>query len=319
MNVAPEPLGGPTDRPADQPADRPADRPGRLAVGIIGAGRVGAVLGAALATAGHRIVAVSAISAASVRRAEQLLPGVAIRPVDQIGPACDLLLLAVPDDVLPALVEGLVEAGGIRRGQFVVHTSGRHGIDVLHAAADAGALPLALHPVMTFTGAGVDIERLNGVCFGVTAAEFLRPVAETLVLEVGGDPVWIAEENRPLYHAALAHASNHLVTLVASSMDLLRATGAEDPQRLLGPLLSATLDNALRYGDSGLTGPVVRGDAATVRKHIDVIDAVSPEINAAYLAMARLTADRALSAGLLAPDAAVELLDVLAGRREAAE
>jgi len=315
MNAAREP----TRRPADRQADRPADRPGRLAVGIIGAGRVGAVLGAPLATAGNPIVAVSAISAASLRRREQLLPGVEIRPVDQVGPACDLLMLAVPDDALPSLIAGLVEAGGIRRGQFVVHTSGRYGIDVLQPATDAGGLPLALHPVMTFTGTSIDLERISGVCFGVTAPELLRPVAETLVLEIGGDPVWIAEENRPLYHAALAHASNHLVTLVASSMDLLRAAGADDPQRMLGPLLSAALDNALRYGDSGLTGPVVRGDSATVRKHLDVIAATSPEINAAYVAMARLTADRALAAGLLAPETAVELLDVLAGRREAAE
>jgi predicted short-subunit dehydrogenase-like oxidoreductase (DUF2520 family) len=302
-----------------RPGPDPSDRPGRLGVGIIGAGRVGAVLGAALRTAGHQIVAVSGISKASRNRAEQLLPDVPIRPVDQIGPDVDLLLLAVPDDALPALVEGLVSAGGVRAGQFVAHTSGRYGIDVLAPAVAIGALPLALHPVMTFTGTPVDLDRLAGVCFGVTAPESLRPVAETLVLEMGGDPVWIAEAKRPLYHAALAQGANHLVTLVASSMDLLRAAGADDPQRMLGPLLSAALDNALRYGDSGLTGPVVRGDAGTVRAHIDVLSTVSPEITAAYVAMARLTADRALAAGLLAPDDAVELLGVLAGRREVTE
>jgi predicted short-subunit dehydrogenase-like oxidoreductase (DUF2520 family) len=299
------------------PASR--DRPGRLAVGIVGAGRVGATLGAAFQLAGHRVVAVSAISTTSRHRAEQLLPGVEIRAADQIGPDVDLLLLAVPDDTLPSLVGGLTEAGGIRPGQFVAHTSGRYGIAVLHPATSAGALPLALHPVMTFTGTAVDLDRLAGVCFGVTAPDALRPVAETLVLELGGDPVWVDEAKRPLYHAALAQGANHLVTLVASSMDLLREAGAEDPQRMLGPLLSAALDNALRYGDSGLTGPVVRGDASTVRAHIDVLTAVSPEIAAAYVAMARLTADRALAAGLLAPADASELLGVFAGRREAAE
>lgn len=306
-------------RPMPRPAPASHERPGRLAIGIVGAGRVGAVLGAALTTAGHHVVAASAVSAASLRRAEALLPGVEIRPADEIGSTCDLLLLAVPDDALPGLVEGLAATGGIRRGQFVVHTSGRYGLDVLAPAAEVGALPLALHPAMTFTGTSVDLDRLAGVCFGVTAPDLLRPVAETLVLEVGGDPVWIAEENRPLYHAALAQGANHLVTLVASSMDLLRRAGADDPQRLLGPLLSAALDNALRYGDSGLTGPVVRGDSGTVRAHVEVLSAVSPEIAAAYVAMARLTADRALAAGLLAPDAGVELLDVLAGRRKAAE
>jgi predicted short-subunit dehydrogenase-like oxidoreductase (DUF2520 family) len=248
------------------------------------------------------------------------------------------LLLAVPDDVLPGLVEGFVNAGVIHPGQFVLHTSGRYGIEVLAAATSIGALPLALHPVMTFTGTGVDLARLAGVCFGVTSLPPLRPVAETLVLEMSGEPVWIDEANRPLYHAALAHGANHLVTLVASSMDLLRASGVDNPQRLLGPLLSAALDNALRFGDAGLTGPVARGDAATVAAHVAALEtaasasaaaagargAVAGETPAAagssaamvqaYVAMARLTADRALAAGILRPADAERLLGVLGGR-----
>lgn len=298
--------------PSDAPSLRdPAARPGRLAIGVIGAGRVGAVLAAALRGAGHQIVAVSAVSAASRHRAATLLPDVEVRPPDSIGQDVDLVLLAVPDDALPGLVEGLVRTAGVKAGQFVVHTSGRYGIGVLDPAAAIGSLPLALHPVMTFTGTAVDLDRLNGVCFGVTSPQALRPAAETLVLEMGGDPVWIAEDDRALYHAALAHGANHLVTLVASSMDLLRAAGVDNPQRLLGPLLSAALDNALRFGDHGLTGPVVRGDAGTLRTHLDVLDAVSPETAAAYIAMARLTADRALAAGLLPATDAAELLDVL--------
>lgn len=289
----------------------PANRPGRLAIGVISAGRVGAVLGAALRAAGHRVTAVSAVSAASRHRASTLLPGVEIRSPYDIGPDADVLLIAVPDDALPALVEGLVSADVVHAGQFVVHTSGRYGIEVLSPAMAIGALPLALHPVMTFTGTSIDLDRIVGVCFGVTSLPMLRPVAETLVLEMGGEPVWIDEADRPLYHAALAHGANHLVTLVASSMDLLRAAGVDDPQRLLGPLLSAALDNALRFGDAGLTGPVVRGDADTVRAHLDVLARVSPETSAAYVAMARLTADRALAARLLSSEDAAALLGVL--------
>jgi predicted short-subunit dehydrogenase-like oxidoreductase (DUF2520 family) len=173
-------------------------------------------------------------------------------------------------------------------------------------------LPFALHPAMSFTGSTVDLERLVGISFGVTAPDQLRPVAETLVLEMGGDPIWIKESDRPLYHAALANGSNHLVTLVSASMDLLRRAGVEDPQRMLGPLLSASLDNALRFGDAGLTGPVARGDAETLREHLRVLASTAPEITAAYVAMARLTADRALAAGLLAPDDAGALLAALA-------
>ena len=165
---------------------------------------------------------------------------------------------------------------------------------------------------MTLTGTSLDLERISGAPFGVTAPEELRPVAEALVVEMGGDPVWVPEEHRALYHAALANGANHLVTLVAQSIDLLHAAGVEQPERLLSPLLFAALDNSLRSGDSALTGPVVRGDAGTVAAHVDVINEVSVEARRAYVAMARLTADRALANGMLRATQAEALLDVLA-------
>jgi predicted short-subunit dehydrogenase-like oxidoreductase (DUF2520 family) len=164
---------------------------------------------------------------------------------------------------------------------------------------------------MTFTGTRIDLARLAGACFGITAPEPLRPVAEALVVEMGADPQWVDEEYRLLYHAALAGGANHLVTLVAQAADLLGVAGVEEPSRLLGPLLGAALDNALRSGDHALTGPVARGDAKTVGAHVAAIGEVSPQAAAAYVAMARLTADRALAAGLLDPGRAAGLLDVL--------
>ena len=147
---------------------------------------------------------------------------------------------------------------------------------MLDPALRAGALPLALHPAMTFTGTPVDVQRLAGCSFGVTAPEELRLAAEALVIEMGGEPEWIAEEARPLYHAALALGANHLVTLVAQSMELLRAAGVEAPDRMLGPLLGAALDNALRSGDAALTGPVARGDAGTVAAHVAELRSARP-------------------------------------------
>ena len=283
-------------------------RSARLDVGIVGAGRVGAVLGAALRRAGHHVTAASAVSDASVARAHTLLPGVPLLPADDVARSCSLLLLAVPDDALPALVAGLVETGAVRSGQFVVHTSGRHGLSVLEPAAAAGALPLALHPVLPFSGTGVDLARLTGACFGVTAPEVLRPVGEALVLEMGGEPVWVEDAMRPLWHAALAYGANHLVTLVASAADLLRLAGAQDPRAVLAPLLAAALDGALADGDKTLTGPVARGDAESVAAHLA---ALPPDVRPAYTALARLTADRALAAGRLRPDQAAGLLAVL--------
>jgi predicted short-subunit dehydrogenase-like oxidoreductase (DUF2520 family) len=288
------------------------ERPARLAVGVIGVGRVGGVLGAALQQAGHQVVAASAVSDASRRRAEALLPGTPLHDPPGVMRAAELALLAVPDDVLPGLVEGLVADGAVRPGQLLVHTSGAHGVAVLDAATRVGALPLALHPVMTFTGRREDLARLTGCSFGVTAPDPLRPIAEVLVVEMGGEPEWVEEDSRPLYHAALAGGANHLTTLVNDSVDLLARSGVEHPARMLAPLLGAALDNALRAGDQALTGPVARGDAGTVAAHIRELRRVSPDALAAYVAMARRTADRALAAGLLKPEAAEPLLDVLA-------
>jgi predicted short-subunit dehydrogenase-like oxidoreductase (DUF2520 family) len=291
---------------------RPEDRPARLAVGIVGAGRVGTALGVALTRAGHRVTAAAAVSDRSLRRAEELLPGAVLTTPQEVVAAADLVLLTVPDDVLSELAAGLVATGVPVTGKLVAHTSGRYGTAVLDPVTRAGGLPLALHPVMTFTGRPDDVNRLTGISFGVTAPEPLRPVAEALVLEMGGEPSWIEEERRPLYHAALAGGANHLVTLVVEAMDLLAKAGVGEPGRMLGPLLGAALDNALRLGLDGLTGPVARGDAGTVAGHVAALGGESREGRAAYVALARLTADRALAAGMLKPEDAERLLEVLA-------
>ncbi len=286
----------------------PRDARPRLTVGVVSAGRVGAVLGAALRRAGHDVTAVAAVSDVSRARAEDLRPGVHVRPADEVARGCELLLLAVPDRALAGLVAGLAETGALHPGQLVAHTSGRDGVDVLAPAGRVGALPMALHPVLPFAGRAVDLSRLTGAAFGVTAPDPLLPIAEALVIEMGGEPVVVQEHLRPLWHAALAHGSNHLVTLVSSVADLLRAAGAQDPATVLGPLLGAALDGALRSGDAALTGPVSRGDAGTVAAHLA---ALPDDVRPAYAVLARLTADRALASGRLPASAAADLLAVL--------
>jgi predicted short-subunit dehydrogenase-like oxidoreductase (DUF2520 family) len=280
-------------------------------VGVIGAGRVGSALGAALVRAGHQIVATTAVSAASLRRAERLLPGVPIRPADEVVDQAELVLLTVPDDALVGLVTGLAGTGLWRPGQIAAHTSGAHGIGVLDPAAARGVLPLALHPVMTFAGRPEDVDRLEGASFGVTAPDELRVVAETLVVEMGGEPVWVPESARPLYHAALTIGSNHLVTLVNDALGLLDAAGVDQSARLVAPLLSASLDNALRLRDAGLTGPVSRGDVATVEQHLRTLGQQAPALVASYRVMARRTVERAKAAGRLDDTRAAAVLAVL--------
>lgn len=290
------------------------EHPARLRVGIIGPGRAGTALAAALARAGHEVTAAAAVSAASRQRVRDNFPRARLAEPARVLADADLVLLTVPDDALPGLVEGLAATGAPYAGRLVAHASGALGIGVLDPATRAGALPLALHPVMTFTGRADDVDKIKGVCFGVTAPDLLRPAAEALVIEMGGEPVFIAEENRALYHAALAFAANHLVTLVAEAAGMLAAAGAGQPGAMLGPLLGAALDNALRFGDAGLTGPVARGDDTTVAAHVAVIADRDPAALPAYRALARLTADRALAAGLLRPADAERLLDALGDR-----
>jgi predicted short-subunit dehydrogenase-like oxidoreductase (DUF2520 family) len=286
--------------------------PAQLRVGVIGAGRVGTALATAMSRAGHRLVAAAAISQASRDRIERFLPGTPVRQPAEVCEAADLVLLTVPDDALAGLVSGLASTGAPLAGRLLVHASGRHGLAVLDPATRLGGLPLALHPVMTFTGRSDDVDKLAGISFGVTAPEALRPVAEVLVMEMGAEPVFIGGELRGLYHAALAGAANHLVTLVVQACDLLSQAGVGQPARMLGPLLSAALDNSLRLGDAALTGPVARGDAETVASHVSALRAANPEALGAYLALARLTASRAIASGLLPAPEAQRLLDVLA-------
>ncbi|WFE37197.1 Rossmann-like and DUF2520 domain-containing protein [Micromonospora sp. WMMD998] len=288
--------------------------PRTLSVGVLGAGRVGAVLGAALAAAGHRVVAASGGSGASHARLALLLPQTPHRAAPDVARAAtDLLIVAVPDDALAGVVADLAAGGALRPGQVVAHTSGAHGLAVLAPAVAAGARPLALHPAMTFTGTPDDLSRLAGISYGVTAPTALRPFAARLVADLGGVPEWVGEADRPLYHAALAHGANHLVTLVNDAADRLRDAGVDRPEKVLAPLLRAALENALRLGDDALTGPVSRGDAGTVRRHLDRLARTAPESVPAYLALARRTADRAVAAGRLRPADAAALLDVLDG------
>lgn len=279
----------------------------RLRVGVIGAGRVGPVLAAALARAGHQLTAIS--TGSHPQRVRDLLPDVAIRPAPEVARDLpDLLLLAVPDDAIADLA-GRLPA---RPDQVVAHTSGAHGLDVLAPVRRHGAAPLALHPAMTFTGGPADLDRLPGIGYGVTAEAPLRPFATRLVADLRGTPHWVAEADRPLYHAALAHGANHLVTLVNEAADRLRDAGVADPAHLLAPLLRAALENTLRSGDAALTGPVARGDAGTVAGHLRALAETAPEALPVYRALARRTADRAIAAGTLTPTTAEPLLAVLA-------
>ncbi|OBY32472.1 Rossmann-like and DUF2520 domain-containing protein [Mycolicibacter kumamotonensis] len=292
-------------------------RPARLKVGVISAGRVGTALGVALERAEHVVVACSAISEASRQRAQRRLPDTLVRPAHDVAGDAELLLLSVPDTELAGIVSGLAATGAVRAGTIVVHTSGATGIGVLAPLTEQGCLPLAIHPAMTFTGGDEDIDRLADSCFGITAADEIGyAIAEALTLEIGAEPFRVDETARTLYHAALCHGGNHVVTVIDDALAALRAalpgrlgsSKVPDPdgiaERVLGPLVRAALANTLRDGRAALTGPVARGDSATLARHLQALAGVDTDLAEAYRTNALRTAHRA--------DAADDVLTVLA-------
>lgn len=278
-----------------------------LRVGVVGCGRVGATLGAALRAGGHEVVACSAVSPASRERAEVMLPGVPVLDVPDVVRASDLVLLTVPDDELPGLVDGLAATGIWDEPRVVAHVSGSHGLDVLQPVAERGGITLALHPVLAFTGTPRDLERWPDVVVAVTATADAAMLGQALVIDSGAEPLVVSEDERVLFHTAITHAGDHLTTLVAQSMQVLRDCGADDPARLLRPLLVSAVERALESGDRAAAGAVVRGDAGTVRAHLASLRDQPGDVAEAYRVLARATLDRAVRRSVV-PAEKVELL-----------
>ncbi|MGJ4070278.1 DUF2520 domain-containing protein [Corynebacterium macclintockiae] len=278
----------------------------RLSVGIISAGAVGVALAEAFGRAGHHVHGVYVHSARSEKLASKRIPNIPQTSLSSAAQAA-LVVLAVPDPKLPDVIEKVAQH--TRDGQIVAHVSGAFGCDILQPITDTGALPLALHPAMTFTGTPADSERLDGCAWGVTSdSEVGDVVAQTLVASLGGVPVAIPEPHRAAYHAAMAHAANHLVTLLTDAQEILdRVVDAPgespDTALLLRRIAHAAVDNALDKRMDGLTGPVARDDAPAVMRHLAALRELGDSAEeatghgqsseAAYTAMARRTALKA--------------------------
>ncbi|NQX12650.1 DUF2520 domain-containing protein [Microbacteriaceae bacterium VKM Ac-2855] len=221
-------------------------RDGRLGIGIVGAGRVGPVLGAALAGAGHAVIGIATTSDDGRERADALLPQVPILPIPELVERSELVVLAIPGDELAALVAGLAATGAWQPGQLVLHTAPEHGFGVLAPALAAGAIPLAVHPAMAFTGTSLDLVRLQETYFAVTAPGPVLPIGQALVVEMGGEPVVVAEADRAAYAEAVSTATTFSSAIVTQAAELLAGIGIDQPGFFLSSLVRSSVEDALR-------------------------------------------------------------------------
>lgn len=222
-------------------------RSGRLGVGIIGAGRVGPVIGAALAGAGHAVIGIT--TGSDPDRVEAVLGGVPTLPADEIVRRSELVVIAVPHDELPGLVAGLAELEAWQVGQLVLHTDAAYGIDVLMPAAARGAIPLAVHPAIAFTGTSIDLRQLREAYAAVTAPAAVLPIAQALAVELGCEPIVVADADRAAYGEAVATATEFSSSLLRQASALLAEAGVAEPGRYLSTLVHSTVDRALQRLD----------------------------------------------------------------------
>lgn len=268
-------------------------------VGIAGSGRVARAMALALAPRSAGPVLLWGRSPDRAREAAVVVGAAAAESIEELAARCDLIVIAVADAALAEVAAGLAEVLAPGTEPFVCHVSGGSGAAILAPLAARGALTAAVHPAMTFTGdPEQEAGRMAGARFAITApdGEALAE-ARTLVALLGGIAVEIAEDRRALYHAALSHAANHLVTLMSGAAHALRAAGADAPEALLAPLVRAALENSLEYGFDALSGPLLRGDADTIRTHLAAIARHCPDLLPAYRAMALATLDQLARSG----------------------
>jgi predicted short-subunit dehydrogenase-like oxidoreductase (DUF2520 family) len=267
-------------------------------IAVIGAGRVGTAIAILLQRAGHRIVAATGREP-SRERVARYLPGVPFVDPSEAAAAGDVVFVAVPDDAIGPVVADVAHA--FRPGVWVAHLSGAARIGVMAPVREAGARPLGFHPLQTFPDVERALARFRGCVVAITADDedgFL--IGDVLARDLEAAPFRLADELRPLYHAAAVFASNYVVATSAVAERLLGAAGVPDPLAAMAPLQRATLDNVHELGPgAALTGPAVRGDAGTIAGNLEALAAHAPAAIPAYVAMARVALGLADTAGRL--------------------
>ena len=266
-------------------------------VSIIGAGRVGQTIAMRLRKLGWRIGAVVTRSSASARAAVRIIgAGTPHSTLTRDALDADVILMSVPDDALANVAHQLSRIGGARfrkksREKIILHTSGALDSRVLAPLARLGARTGSMHPMQTFSGRSAP--RLDGVIFSIEGAPAARRAAQEIARSLGATPVIIKGDDKPAYHASGTVVAGHALALVESATQMLLKIGftRRGASQALLPLIRQMLDNYERLGPrAAWTGPLSRGDYATIAKHVKAMRRFPSEFRDAYAALALLSA-----------------------------
>jgi predicted short-subunit dehydrogenase-like oxidoreductase (DUF2520 family) len=289
----------------------------KKSIAVIGAGRVGSAVGFLLKREGYTVIAVAARSLALAETAAAFIgAGEPTADVVKAASKADIVFIATQDGAIKNVCNKIASEGGLKAGSLVVHMSGAHSLDLLDAARTAGAYRAVLHPLQSLASREQGIKTLPGSYFRIEADPEAQGIARELITALGGIelvmPKWTSDkDSAALYHAGAVAVSNYFVTLVDYGLKFYQALGAEKNEALKAvlPLIQGTLRNIEVLGiPDALTGPIMRGDAQTVRDHLLAMQKRTPELVSLYRELARRTVSVARDRGSINQETADELL-----------
>ena len=267
-------------------------------IGFIGAGSVGKTLAVSLSEQGYVINAVASRTFESARTLAKLVPGCVAHPeLQSAAEAADLIFITSSDDAIGPIAAALTW----HEGQVVAHCSGAASIEVLEPVRGYGARPGAFHPLQTFSSVEAAVRDLPGSTFAIEGSDDVRESLTDIALALGGKPIFLRPEDKPLYHGTLIMVGGILNTLAGAVADTWSNFGIErnDALKALMPITTGTASTLSELGlPAAAAGPHVRGDVGTIGKHIEAFKEKCPELLPVYCHMLLAGLDIALEKGV---------------------
>jgi predicted short-subunit dehydrogenase-like oxidoreductase (DUF2520 family) len=287
----------------------------RMRIALVGAGKVGSVLGRVLAENGEQITAVISRSTGSARRGGRFVGcrNVSTSP-DRIPVATDLVMITTPHEAVVEVAARLAERDDLRyRSMAFCHASGMLTADALSPLRDRGATVFSFHPLQTFPRDFRPQDILptaRGISYGVDGSRRAIAVARDLATRLDGHVIVVPPEHRVLYHAACVVASNHLTVLFSILESMYQVLGVKGKRFFpaFTPIVTSTIRNIGRTNPRhALSGPVARGGAGTIAGHLDALRRSAPDLLPYYAHMTGETVRLAIAKGSITPSQVEEI------------